>query len=236
MCGRFFLSTSGAEIARHFGLAEVPDLAPRFNLAPGQPVPVIRARRSAPGLRVLEMRRWGLVPHWATDVRAGTRHVNARAETAGTLPAFRSAMSRRRALVPADGFYEWQRRGRSVQPFAVQVRGGALFAMAALYERWWPPGDRSTMPEAAPLDTFTVLTTDANERVRPVHDRMPVVVAPEDYARWLDPTLQDPEAVAGILRPCPAAWIELRRVGRRVNDPREEGPELLAPERDLFSP
>jgi putative SOS response-associated peptidase YedK len=236
MCGRFFLSSPGVEIARHFGLAEVPELAPRFNLAPGQLVPVARARRSAPGVRVLELRRWGLVPHWTRDPARGPRPVNARVETAARHPAFRDAMARRRALVPADGFYEWQHRGRSAQPFAVRVSGGALFGMAALHERWRPRGETEASGAAsAPLDTVTILTTEANERLRPVHDRMPAIVAPADYARWLDPALDDAAAAAALLAPTPSEWIELERVGRGVDDPRAEGPELLAPERDLFS-
>lgn len=227
MCGRFFLSRSNAEIARHFGLAEPPGLAPRYNIAPGQDVPVVRARagEGSPS-RVLELRRWGLVPGWASDRRSGARPINARAESAAQQALFRSALAQRRGLVPADGFYEWQHRGRSARPFAVRVRGG-LFAMAALYER--------SSGKGGPLDTCAILTTEANEAVRPVHDRMPVILAPEDYAAWLDPAQLDAAALAPLLRPCPAEWIELHPVDRRVNDVREDDADLVAPERDLFS-
>jgi putative SOS response-associated peptidase YedK len=195
MCGRFFLATSGAEIARHFELGEVPELAPRYNIAPGQPVPVVRAHR-------------------------------ARAETAASVPAFRAALARRRGLVPADGFYEWQHRGRSTRPFAIRVRSG-LFAMAAVCEEWEGP--------EGVLATVAVLTTEANEAVRPVHERMPVVVPPTAYAHWLDPEARDAEALAPLLRPCPAEWIAMHPVDRRVGDPREDDARLVEPERDLFS-
>jgi putative SOS response-associated peptidase YedK len=220
MCGRFFLSSSGAEVARELGLDVVPELAPRFNVAPGQLVPVVRARRSVPGARVLELCRWGFVPAWAREPAEARPHVNARVETAGRLPAFRDAAARRRGLVPADGFYEWQHRGRSAAPFAVRVEGRRLFTMACLFEG----------------DTCAILTTEANERVRPVHDRMPVIVAPADRARWLEPDLHDFAALADVTRPWPAVSTELQRVGHDVNDPRAEGPALLEPVRDLFSP
>lgn len=244
MCGRFFLATSAAEIARHFELDAVPELAPHYNIAPGQAVPVIRARRepagaaragqgiaptprpAAPVRRVLEWRRWGLVPPWAADPRIGSRLVNARAETAARLPAFRRALARRRALVPADGFYEWQHRGRSARPFAVRV-GEGLFAMAALCEHW--------EGEGGALDTVAILTCEANEAVRPIHDRMPVVVPPAHYARWLDPDLEDAAALAPLLVPPPAGATRLWPVDRRVNDVREDDAGLLEPERDLFS-
>jgi putative SOS response-associated peptidase YedK len=221
MCGRFFLSTSGAEIARHFGLRAAPDLAPHWNVAPGQ---AIAAVRTAGKERVLELRRWGLVPPWAKDPKLGSRMINARAETLAVRPAFQDALARRRALVPADGFYEWQRRGRHSQPFAIRVRGG-LFAMAGLYERW-------TGPEGERVETCLVVTTDANERVRRIHGRMPAILAPGDYAAWLDPGQRDPRLAAALLRPCPDDWIELRPVSPRVNDPRVDDPSLLEPWRE----
>ena len=226
MCGRFFLSKSNAEIARHFALAAEPVLAPRFNIAPAQRVPVVRERASAPGERVLELRSWGFVPRFAAD-RSGKHPINARAETIAATPMFREAFAHRRGIVPADGFYEWQHRGRSARPFAVRVHGGALFGMAALFDRH---GDG---PDA--LDSCAIVTTDANAVVAPIHDRMPLILAPDDYALWLDPAVTDPERLRPLLRPCPPAWIDLHPVESRVNDVREDDARLVLPERDLFS-
>lgn len=228
MCGRFFLSQSGAEVLQHFALAEEPVLAPRYNIAPTQPIPVVRQRARGGGDRVLELRRWGFDPGFAGRTpRAGPRPINARAETLATQPLFRAAFASQRGLVPADGFYEWQHRGRSARPFAVRVRGGALFAMAALYAR--RDGDDG------PVDSCAIVTTDANARVAPIHDRMPVILAPEDYAAWLDPAQREPAALLALLRPCPAEWIDVHPVDRRVNDVRCDDPSLPEPERDLFS-
>ncbi len=247
MCGRFFLSKSAAEMVSHFDLAEVPVLAPRFNIAPTQLVPFVRQRRTEPATtlavprsepqasgevhqaraRVLEARAWGFLPHFADSPRAGTRPINARAETLATSPLFRDAFARRRGLVPASGFYEWQHRGRSARPFAIRVRGGELFAMAALFDHWGA--------EDASLDSCAIVTSAANERVAPIHERMPVIVAPADYALWLDPAVRDAERLLPLLRPCPAEWIDLHPVDRRVNDVRCDDAQLAEPERDLFS-
>lgn len=231
MCGRFFLSTSNAEIARRFGLAAAPPLPPRFNIAPGQLVAVVRARRAdlpdAAPERVLELRQWGFVPRWAAEPRRAARPINARAETAASLPLFREAWAYRRGLIPADGFYEWQHRGRSARPFAVRVRGGEPFAMAALWEHWEQVG-------AVSIDSCAIVTTPANARIAPIHDRMPLILGPEDWARWLDPE-REPGDLAGLLRPCPAEWIDLHPVDPRVNDVREDDARLIEPERDLFA-
>ena len=171
---------------------------------------------------------WGFVPRFAKDVRAGRRPINARAETVATSPLFRDAFARRRGLVPADGFYEWQHRGRSARPFALRVRGGALFAMAAIFEHCKTAEDE--------LDSCAIVTTDANERVAPIHDRMPAILAPPDYALWLDPAVHEPERLLPLLQPCPAGWIDLHPVSRRVNDVRCDDARLIEPERELFSP
>lgn len=227
MCGRFYLSTSGAEIASHFALLEVPVLAPRYNIAPGQPVPVVRVSHSRGG-RVLEPRHWGLVPPWAEGPRGAHRMINARSESAAERPAFRTPLARRRGLVPADGFFEWMHRGRSSRPFAIHRRDGGLLALAALFERWRGPDDRV-------LDSCAILTTEANGAVRPIHDRMPVILRPQDFEAWLDPAQTDPEAILPLLRPCPDAELALHPVDPRVNDPRCDEPGLIEPERDLFS-
>ncbi|RIL03100.1 MAG: hypothetical protein DCC71_15555 [Proteobacteria bacterium] len=229
MCGRFFLSRSGHEIAQHFALTDEPVLAPRYNIAPGQPVPVVHAVRGAAPQRVLAEMQWGFVPRFAQSERAGRRPINARAETVATSPLFRDAFARRRALVPADGFYEWQHRGRSARPFAVRVRGGALFAMAAVWERW------SGEADGAPMASCAIVTTEANAAIGAIHDRMPAIVRPEDYALWLDPAQRDPARLLALLAPVAAADVALHPVDRRVNDVRCDDADLVLPERDLFS-
>lgn len=225
MCGRFTLQRDPAEIAGHFGLAEPPALAARFNIAPGQDVAVVR-EANAPGAepaRLLEMRRWGLVPHWARDPSIGSRLVNARAETAATKPAFRSALRRRRCLVPADGFYEWKGAKGRRRPFHVALPDAGLFAIAGLYEQWQDP-------QGSTLETVTLLTREANARLRPLHGRMPVLIAPEDYGDWL----RDPaDRAVPLLGSAPsrlAEMLEIRPVGSYVNDVRHEGPACLAPD------
>jgi putative SOS response-associated peptidase YedK len=223
MCGRFFLSHSGAEVARLFELAVEPVLAPRYNIAPGQPIPLVR-RRARDGLRVCDAMRWGFAPRFAPDLRQ--RPINARAEGVATSPLFRDAFARRRGLVPADGFFEWQHRGRSSRPFAVRVQGGALFAMAALFERGAGENEQGSC---------AIVTTDANARIAPIHDRMPVVLPHEHWALWLDPAVHEPERLLPLLAPCPSEWIDRHPVDRRVNDVRCDDAALVEPERDLFS-
>lgn len=222
MCGRLTLSTPARVVAEQFGLDRVPELAPRYNIAPGQPVAVVRERRSAPE-RTLELRVWGLVPSWARDASLGARLINARAETVTTRRAYRDAFRGRRCLVPADGFYEWQARGRNPkQPYHVRPRATPLFGIAGLYERWCGR-------EGKALDTCTLITTEANEPMRPVHGRMPVLLPPESWSTWLDPRCQDLEALQALLRPSPAESLELVPVGLRVNDVRHDDPECVRP-------
>jgi putative SOS response-associated peptidase YedK len=222
MCGRFTLTTTPDEVARHFGLDETPELAPRFNVAPGQPVATIdRARPD--GRPALRLRRWGLVPHWAKDAKIGARTINARVETLAEKPAFRDAFRLRRCLVPADGFYEWAARaGAGKQPFHVTLPGRRLFAFAGLWERWRDPAGQA-------LETCSLLTTAANARLRDVHDRMPVILAPADYASWLAPGPADAAALQRLVRGELAEALELHAVGRRVNDARVDDAACLAP-------
>jgi putative SOS response-associated peptidase YedK len=226
MCGRFFLSRSGAEVARAFDLAEAPALAPRWNVAPTQAIAVVHGTRDEPR-RVLEPMQWGFVPYFAKGRREGTRPINARAETVATTPLFRDAFVRRRGVVPADGFYEWQQRGRSTRPFAVRRRDGALLAMAAVWDRF-EDADGALL-------SCAIVTTEANEAIAAIHARMPVLLDEAALARWLDPSLRDPDALLPLLRPCPSEWLESHPVDRRVNDVRCDDAELPLPERDLFS-
>lgn len=219
MCGRFTLATSGAQLATQFALAETPQLAPRYNIAPTQSVAAVR---SAEAGRELVLMRWGLVPMWAKDPSVGSRMINARAETAAEKPAFRTALRQRRCLIPADGFYEWQAAPGGKQPFYFHMGDGSPFALAGLWERW-------KSPEGAWLETCTILTTEANDLLRPFHDRMPVIVAPDDYARWLDPALRDADAVRDLLAPFDPAAMAAHPVSREVNRVANDGPHLIVP-------
>lgn len=236
MCGRYTLTSSAAEVADHFDLDEaaVAELAAgaRYNIAPTQSVPVVRVRG---GRRALELRRWGLVPHWARDLRIGARLINARVETVAEKAAFRQAYRRRRCLVPANGFYEWKAHPRRRRPHYIQLCGGALFGFAGLYERWRgasaPAKQRDLLPPAdeTPVESFTLLTTEANARIRPLHDRMPVILPPEAYARWLDPQLEDPDTLSALLREAApvAEGLVYHPVGWQVNRPAHDAADCI---------
>ena len=219
MCGRFTLSSPPEALARQFDLDSVPELAPRYNIAPSQPLATVRWSEGA-SKRVFELRRWGLVPSWAEDAAIGNRLINARAETASQRPSFRDALRKRRCLIPADGFYEWGGAPRARQAYHIAFEGRALFAMAGLWERWQGP-------EGTPVSSCTIVTTAANTAVRGVHDRMPAILGPADYALWLDPSKRDPDELAPLLRPWDATELALTPVGSRVNDTRCDDPGLV---------
>jgi len=223
MCGRFTLTSSAQDVARAFALADVPGLRPRYNIAPGQDVAVVIGGEE--GTRRLEWQRWGLVPSWAKDPAIGQRTINARSETVAEKPAFRSAFRRRRCLVPADGFFEWSGPRSARRPHWFQV-GGEVFAIAGLYEHWVAKEPREDAPPE--LWTCTLLTTEANAVVRPLHHRMPVILDPRDHATWLDPDFEDREALAALLVPFPPDRMQVREVGVRVNDVRNDDPGCVA--------
>jgi len=221
MCGRFTLRAPASVIAAQFSLFEVPLLKPRFNIAPTQPVPVVRMTpQQAEPPRQFVFLHWGLVPSWAADPAIGHRLINARAETAADKPSFRTALRRRRCLVVADGFYEWQTVGKRRQPMFIHLRDDRPLAFAGLWEAW-EGADHSS------LESCTILTTAANDLVRPIHDRMPVIVAPADYGRWLDPAVQTPEPILPLLRPYPSEPLEAYAVSTRVNSPARDEPECV---------
>lgn len=222
MCGRFTLRTPVRILAEHFSVFEMPDLAPRFNIAPTQPVPVVRL--SPQGEREVAPLRWGLVPSWAKDPTIAARLINARCETVAEKRSFQSAFRHRRCLVMADGFYEWQRTAKGKQPWLLERVDSTPFAMAGLWERW-----QST--DGTCLETCTVLTTAANDLMRPIHDRMPVMLVSENYAAWLA-TDTDRAQLNALMRPFEADAMKARRVGTRVNQPSFDGPECLEPPGD----
>ena len=197
----------------------MPWFAPSYNVAPQSTQPVVRLNADT-GKPEFTLMRWGLVPYWAKDPKIGYTTINARAEEVATKPLFRDALKSRRCLVPADAFYEWQKLGaKAKKAFAFGLRSGEPYAFAALWERWKPK-------EGEPVETFTILTTDPNELAEPVHDRMPVILEPQNYARWMksgDPT----HLPVDLLRPLPAEKMRSWPVNERVGNVRNDDPELL---------
>ena len=226
MCGRFTLVVDLETLKQTFPWLRVPEgarLRPRYNIAPSQPVPVV----ANTGERELDFFRWGLVPSWAKDPSIGSRMINARAETLAEKPSFRAAYRRRRCLILADGFYEWQKRAsasgaaRKV-PYYVRLKSGQPFAFAGLWERW-------ESPEGDEWLTCTIITTRSNELIAPIHDRMPVILPPEGYDRWLAVEELSPEELGGLLRPYPAQAMEAYPISTFVNDPTHDSPECIQP-------
>jgi putative SOS response-associated peptidase YedK len=218
MCGRFNLHANPRAVATLFGLPTVPELAPRDNIAPSQPVAVVGLKPDGQA-RGLVLMRWGLVPRWANSAD-GPRPINARAESLRQRPTFRDSFRQRRCLVPASGFFEWRKTGGRKQPFHIRRRDEAPLAFAGVWDRWVGPD--------GPLLTCAIITTAANELVKPLHDRMPAVIRPEDYGRWLDSAAR-PDELLPLLGPCPADVLEAVPVGAAVNSPQNDGPECLEP-------
>ncbi len=221
MCGRFTLIAPGEAVAEHFQLSEIPNLKPRYNIAPTQPVAAVRISPNT-GDRELTYFNWGLIPRWAKDPTIGSRMINARSETAAEKPSFRVAFKYRRCLVPADGFYEWQKTNGQKQPVRIQISDGGLFAIAGLWEQW-------ASPDGSEIESCTLLTTEPNERLRAVHNRMPVILSPDDYDLWLDPGAQHPGEVQPLLRPYLAEEMTFYPVSTHVNNPRNEDPHCIEP-------
>ncbi|HMK37094.1 MAG TPA: SOS response-associated peptidase [Desulfomonilaceae bacterium] len=222
MCGRFVLITAGKDLAEQFQCEQFTHLEPRYNIAPSQQIAVIRLN---PGTRQRECGfvKWGLVPAWAKDPSMGSKLINARAESAREKPAFRNAFKRRRCLVIADGFYEWKKLGKGKkQPYLFGLKNGRSFAFGGLWERW-------SSSDGQVVESCAVLTTDSNALLEAIHDRMPVIVRPNDYAAWLDPEVQKEEVLNKILQPFPADEMEGRLVSSRVNKADYEGPDCIEP-------
>jgi len=220
MCGRFAMFAPLAEIVRQFDVSADTSFEPRYNIAPTQSVATIRADEQ--GLRSLDLLRWGLVPHWAKDVGIGNRLINARAETVAEKPAFRQAFSRRRCLVLASGFYEWGQTPAGKSPFFMSPGNGECLAFAGLWEQWRGDGE-------AILETCVIITTAANAKLAKVHERMPAILAADAQALWLAGVTPAKERLE-LLRPAPEHQLEVRQVRRIVNNPRNEGVELIEPD------
>lgn len=216
MCGRYALYGPVSRLRERFDVEDIPDFAPRYNIAPTQSVPVIAP---APGgARGLTFARWGLIPSWVRDPAKLHHPINAKAETLAEKPMFRNAFRHGRVLVPARGFYEWQQRAGGKQPWFIGMADGDLFAFGGLAETWRGPQGE--------LTTFTLITTPANALCAAIHDRMPLIVPARDYASWLDPANAD---AAGLLQPYAAQEMRAWPVGPTVNRAANEGPALIEP-------
>jgi putative SOS response-associated peptidase YedK len=207
-------------LAERFHVALPEEVVPRFNVAPTDPVLAVTRRGEQ---RELLIARWGLVPHWATDAKGGARMINARAETLTERSAYRSLLAKGRCLILADGFYEWQAvpGQKTKQPFHIGVKGAPVFAFAGLWEYWEDP-------EGKPVESCTIITTDANSVMEKVHNRMPVILDPKNYDEWLDRDLQDPEPLQRMLQPYPPKKMQLVPVSTLVNSPRNDNPKCVA--------
>jgi len=223
MCGRFTLRAPANRVVDQFRLDTISELRPRYNIAPTQPVPIVRPIGDRPS-RQLTFARWGLIPSWAKEAAIGNRMINARGETVADKPSFRAAFKRRRCLVVADGYYEWQRLHGKKQPFYIRLEEDLPLAFAGLWESWQGPRDA---PLDEPLETCTIITTDANEFTSPIHDRMPVILRPDDYDIWLDLELQQPEPLLALLQPYADDGLVADRVSTYVNSPRHDDAECI---------
>ena len=220
MCGRFTLRTPAKDIAEVFQLLHALELSPRYNIAPTQPVAVVR---QIDRHREISMMRWGLVPSWSKDPKSGPPLINARADTVATKPSFRSAFKSRRCLIPADGFFEWQKTGeKTKQPFYIRLAKDHPFAFAGLCEHWGGS-------DSSAIESCVIITTDANETLRPLHDRMPVILREADYDRWLDPKAQDAGNLGKLLKPYPSEEMTAFPVTTFVNSPRKESAACIDP-------
>ena len=219
MCGRFTLRTPIHLLAQQFLFDYDDALPPRYNVAPTQEVAVVRASGESAGRRELALLRWGLVPSWADDLKIGNRMINARAEGLDAKPAFRSAFKKRRCLVLADGFYEWKKSGRAKQPYLIGMGDGRPFAFAGLWESW--------SKQEPKIESCTIITTTANDLLSDLHDRMPVILAANDYDAWLDPAPADKDRLLPLLEPYPAEEMSMYPVGTIVNKAANDVPECV---------
>ena len=222
MCGRYRLSRRKQLVEEYFdSVSSEEEWSARYNIAPTQSVPVIRQNPKEP-MRELSLMRWGLIPSWSKDSSDAARMINARSETASTKPAFRDALKSRRCLIPADGFYEWARDGKTKQPFCFEVNQGQLFAFAGLWDRWKDPSGNWIKP-------CSILTTTPNAVTSAVHDRMPVILDPDSCDLWLDPGMQNMAEVTNLLKPSDARLMRSYPVSTRINHVANDDVECSAP-------
>jgi len=221
MCGRYAITSAPEAIRQLFGYPEQPNFPPRYNVAPTQPIPIVRMTE---GKRHFALVRWGLIPAWVKDPRTFSLVINARGESVLDKPAFKNAMKYRRCLFPADGFYEWERRGERKQPYFVRRKGGGPLAFAGLWESWMGPNGEEQ-------ETAAIVTADASPSIAHIHDRMPVIVPPEAFDFWLDPKV-DAEMAMAVIKPANDDTIEHYEVSRAVNRHENDSAELVEPLRE----
>ncbi len=219
MCGRYVITSAPEAIRALFRYAEQPNFPARYNVAPTQPVPIVRFEQ---GARSFALVRWGLIPPWVKDPRTFALLINARGETVNEKPAFRNAMRRRRCLFPADGFYEWQAGGAHKRPYFIRPRSGGPVAFAGLWETWMGPNGEE-------VETACIVTTAANRSLAPIHDRMPVVIAPEAFDLWLDGANVDGATAAALIVPAPESLFDAYEVSTAVNRTANDSPTLIEP-------
>ncbi len=218
MCGRFAITTPPDAMRELFQYPEMPDFPPRYNIAPSQPIPVVRLWD---GERQFVLMRWGLIPAFVKDPKTISLLFNARGETLNERPAFKNAMKRRRCLIPANGFYEWKRNGASNRPYFVQKKDGGSLAFAGLWETWIGPNGEE-------LDTAAIITTDASPLIQSIHHRMPVILEPDVWDMWLDTARVDERMAGALIAAAPDELLEVYEVAPAVNRAIHDGPELIA--------
>jgi putative SOS response-associated peptidase YedK len=238
MCGRYTLRTPLSVLAEQFlfDLGPLPPdvlAKPRFNIAPTQEIAAVR-KQSSSSQRELALFHWGLIPSWAKDMKLAASMINARSETIAEKPAFRSALSKRRCLILSDGFYEWKKEGKQKLPYYFQLANGRPFAFAGLWERWRGGPSVTADSANAPIESATIITTAANELCQPFHERMPVILHPNDYDLWLNPEVTDSRELLPLLAPLPAEEMQTRPVNPRVNNVRNDDAGVLDCEPQLF--
>ncbi|MDX2257282.1 MAG: SOS response-associated peptidase [Hyphomicrobiaceae bacterium] len=219
MCSRYSLTSPHEAVRATFGASNIEAFPPRYNIAPTQPVVIVR--NGTKGQRELTLVRWGLIPSWSKDPRKLSTMINARSETAAEKPSFRGAMRHRRCIVPADGFYEWTGKTGAKQPHLIHRADGAIMAFAGLWEHW-------IGADGSEIETMAILTTAANREMALIHDRMPVLLPAETHEDWLDCRSGRAEFAAGLCRPAPDGLLVIETVSRALNNPRNEGPEVQA--------
>jgi putative SOS response-associated peptidase YedK len=220
MCGRFTISVEPGELAEVLGVEFIPDVRKRYNVAPTQTI--LAARMTDAGKREAVLFHWGLIPSWSKDSKIQYSTINAKSETAARMPAFRSAFKCRRCIIPADGFFEWEKRGKAKFPHSFHRKDRKAFVFAGLWERWEPESGDA-------IESCTVMTTEANSVVMPFHDRMPVILTGDSADRWLKPGDISPEVAEELLKPAPAAFLIDQEVSTIVNSPKTDSPQCIEP-------
>jgi len=221
MCGRFRQTRSQKYLEEYFDARGEIDAVPRYNIAPSQPVVTVRQDASTP-VRALSTMRWGLVPSWAKDMSMGYKTINARAETVATTASFREPFKSQRCLIPADGFYEWQRNGNAKQPYCFELTDGEVFAFAGLWDQW-------RNPQGEIIESCTILTTTPNPLLSDIHDRMPVILSPDNYDLWLDSGFRNTVSLAEMLRPYDAMLMKRYPVSTRINSVQNDDADCAKP-------